>query len=88
MKTLNELRAFCEGYRKALNFTNLEIAFVDDWVKWGGYDINLFGSYYSVRLEDNVFSLSVDAYPVDWHDVLPDPIHSFDIYVVPQGESK
>jgi hypothetical protein len=88
MKTLNELRAFCEGYAKGLandrSFYGTTLEGVDDWVQWGGYDINLFGSYLSVRLEDDTSSLSVDAYPAGWLDVLPDPIHTFDI----KGESK
>lgn len=79
MKTLNELRAFCEGYLEGLRRDNASITDTDDWVMWGGYDINLFGSYLSVRLEDNDKALTVDAYPADWEDCLPTPIHTFDI---------
>ena len=84
MKTLNELRAFCEGYLEGLSRDNVDITGTDDWVQWGGYDINLFGSYLSVRLEDAENALTVDAYPADWEDCLPAPIHTFDI----KGESK
>lgn len=84
MRTLTELRAFCEGYLEGLRRDNASITDTDDWVMWGGYDINLFGSYLSVRLEDNDKALTVDAYPADWADVLPAPIHSFDI----TGETK
>ena len=39
MKTLNELRAFCEGYRLATiierGFDSNTLASADDWVVWG-----------------------------------------------------
>ena len=42
MKTLNELRAFCEGYRLALvverNFHNDTLKTADDWIVWDEYD--------------------------------------------------
>jgi hypothetical protein len=86
MKTLNELRAFCEGYRLGLitdrAFYGTTLAGVEDWVVWGGYDINLSGSEVSGHAKEET-DLHVDAYPADWVDNLPEPIHSFTI-----GESK
>ena len=75
MKTLNELRAFCEGYRLGLAD---DLAGVEDWVVWGGYDINLSGSEVSGHAKEET-DLHVDAYPANWVDNLPAPIHSFTI---------
>lgn len=81
MKTLNELRAFCEGYYRGM--PDEEKYNADDWVIWGGYDINFAGADYSVHAKtDN--ALRVDAYKAGWTDSIGDPIHSFDII----GESK
>ena len=83
MKTLNELRAFCEGYLEGLMACNTRVFDIDDWVIWGGYDINFAGADYSVHAKtDN--ALRVDAYKAGWTDSIGDPIHSFDI----TGESK
>ena len=80
MKSVEELKAFVQGYRAAMMFTHKgDVSEVDDWVLWGGYDLNLFGSYYGVRLNDDTTALSVDAYPQGWAGDLPDAIHSFDI---------
>ena len=79
MKTLNELRAFCEGYRTALLGTDL--SHVDEWVVWGGYDINIFGKEWGIRIVDEQ-ALSVDAYPLGWQGDLPEAIHTFDMQEV------
>ena len=87
MKTLNELRAFCEGYRQALfdliPFCNDSLANADEWVIWGGYDINFAGADYSVHAK-NDNDLRVDAYKAGWTDSIGEPVHSFTI----KGESK
>ena len=86
MKSLNELRAFCEGYRLGLTndraFYGATLAGLDDWIVWGGYDINLIGSEYSSNAQEEN-DLHIAAYPANWQDNLPEPIHSFTI-----GEDK
>ena len=86
MKSLNELRAFCEGYRLGLTndraFYGATLAGLDDWIVWGGYDINLIGSEYSSNAQEEN-DLHIAAYPANWRDNLPEPIHSFTI-----GEDK
>ena len=86
MKPLNELRAFCEGYRLGLTndraFYGATLAGLDDWIVWGGYDINLIGSEYSSNAQEEN-DLHIAAYPANWVDNLPEPIHSFTI-----GEDK
>lgn len=81
MRTLTELRAFCEGYRLAAmaNLPNKDLSDLDEWFRWGGFDLNLYGSYWGIRAEGQPQTLCVEAYPEDWADVLPAPIHSFDI---------
>ena len=86
MKSLNELRAFCEGYRLGLTndhaFYGANLAGLDDWIVWGGYEINLSGSEVCGHAKEET-DLHVNAYPADWVDNLPEPIHSFTI-----GEDK
>ena len=85
MKTLNELRAFCEGYRlKAFYADGIEtMCNTDDWVVWGGYDINFAGYEYSGHAKSHV-DLHCDAYKAGWTDSIGEPVHSFTIF----GESK
>ena len=83
MKTLSELRAFCEGYTKALAndraFYGNTLAGCDDWVVWDEYDINFAGAEYSYHAKKDV-DLHVDAYKAGWVDTPGEPIHSFTIY--------
>lgn len=83
MKTEAELRAFCEGYLVAALACHASVYAWDDWVVWGGYDINFAGAEYSSLIEDDE-SLRVDAYKAGWKDAIGEPIHSFTI----EGESK
>ena len=73
--TLDRLRAFAEGYIHGLGLYNGLIEYTDDWVVWGGFDINLAGAEYSDGLADN--EVRVFAYPAGWVDTLPDPAHTF-----------
>jgi hypothetical protein len=83
MKTLNELRAFCEGYRLALiverNFHSETLASADDWVVWDEYDINFAGADYSSHAKTNS-TLRVDVYKAGWTDSIGEPIHSFTVW--------
>ena len=81
MKTLEELKAFAEGYREALKVHVESIEHADDWVVWGGYDINFAGREYAAFTYND--DLRVNAYPAGWDGELPDPIHTFTV-----GESK
>ena len=87
MKTREELQAFCEGYAQGLTneraFYGTPLSGCDDWVVWGGYDINFAGAEYSSLIKDDG-SLRVDAYKAGWKDAIGEPIHSFTI----EGESK
>lgn len=80
MRTLTELRAFCEGYHQGL--PDEDKCGADDWVVWGGYDINFAGYEYSGHAMSPV-DLHVDAYKAGWTDSIGDPLHSFTI----QGET-
>ena len=95
MKTLDELKAFCEGYKRALvsdgtSFTRsptfssdgTSITSTDDWVIWGGYDFNIAGADY-VGPDITPKQLKVNAYQANWKGNLPEPIHSFTL-----GEDK
>ena len=78
MKTVNELRAFCEGYLMAL--PEEDLALTDCWVTWGDYDINLAGADHSGHARNG--QLHCDVYEADWTDCIGKAIHSFTI----QGE--
>lgn len=83
MKTLEELQDFCEGYLDGLLACNARVFGIDDWVLWGGYDINFAGADYSTHVK-NDNDLRVDAYKADWTDDIGEPVHSFTI----TGKSK
>jgi len=78
MRTLEELKAFCEGYL-ACQFLNIDmdVSQLDDWAIWGGYDINFAGSAYSQLADDG--ELRCDAYKAGWSDNIGDPVHSFTV---------
>ena len=80
MKTLEELKAFCEDWHKhAVAEHSGDVSGLDEWFRWGGYDLNIFGAHYSVELSDagDNSALIVCAYPGDWSTQLPEPIHQF-----------
>jgi hypothetical protein len=78
MKTLEELKAFCiEWHKAALVDFDGDVSGLDEWFRWGGYDLNIFGSHYGVALEDETTALMVAAYPDNWSKQLPEPIHTF-----------
>lgn len=75
---MKELRAFCDGYIEGLGHRHgADLQGTEDWVIWGGYDINFTGSDYTHDLDP--MQLRVNIYPVDWEGNLPDPIHTFTI---------
>jgi len=73
MKTLDELKAFCEGYRHLMLVEDMPST--DDWVIWGGYDLNIYGAEYSRYIDYT--QLTVAVYPAGWTANLPDPLHTF-----------
>jgi hypothetical protein len=77
MKTLEQLKIFCEGYARAYVMNvDMDLTDVDDWLEWGGYDINLIGLNHAEQAGDGLY---VAAYPDNWRDTLPDPIYTFNI---------
>lgn len=81
MKTLDELKAFCEGFRTAsLAEESGDLSQLDEWLTWCGYQINIFGEHWGIRIEGDKTALSVDVYPQRWKDgQLPDALHTFDL---------
>jgi hypothetical protein len=76
MKNIQELKQFCNDYLQSLSG---DLSEIDDWIQWGGYDINIFGQEWGIRIQGDKNALSVDAYPANWQNTTPDAIHSFDI---------
>ena len=78
-KPLEELKAFAEGYLQALiaerDFFELTLTTFDDWVVWGGYDINFTGADYGYEVCNG--DLEVHVYPEGWEGELPTPLHRF-----------
>jgi len=83
MRNYHEMTAFCQGYLEGALACNATLSDWDDWVIWGGYDINFAGIEYSSLAETDK-GLRVDAYNAQWVDNIGEPIHSFTI----KGESK
>jgi hypothetical protein len=79
MKTLEELRAFCEGYLQGLWACNASVHTIDDWVVWDEYDINFAGADYTGHAK-NDNDLHVDAYKAGWTDSIGEPLYSFTIF--------
>jgi len=79
MKTLEELRAFCEGYLQGLWACNASVQGIDDWVVWDEYDINFAGADYTGHAK-NDNDLHVDAYKAGWTDSIGEPLFSFTIF--------
>jgi hypothetical protein len=80
MKPLNELRAFCEGYHRAmLNTANDMMETALDYVVWGGYDITFSGFEYSGHAM-KVGDLHVEAHRAERTDGDEAPVHSFTLY--------
>ena len=77
MRTFEELKAFAEGYREATKANGGLIEHADDWIVWGGYDINFAGREYAGFTYND--DLRVNAYPAGWDGNLPDPIHTFTV---------
>ena len=77
MKTLEELRAFAQGYLEGALACNAILSGFDDWVIWGGYDINFAGADYTDVATDK--TLHVDAYKAGWVNDIGAPLHIFTI---------
>lgn len=71
MKTLEQLKDFAAGYRAA----TYDPACTDEWLEWGGYDLNICGSEHIGGLSEH--DLIVYAFPEGWRETLPEPIHTF-----------
>jgi hypothetical protein len=78
-KTLEELRAFSEGYLQGLWACNASVQGIDDWVVWDEYDINFAGADYTGHAK-NDNDLHVDAYKAGWTDSIGEPLYSFTIF--------
>lgn len=78
MKTIDELRAFCEGYLDGLLACNTDIYDWDDWVLWGGYDIQFNGQHWDEMATDER-TLVCDAHKAGWKGNLPAPLHRFTV---------
>lgn len=75
MKTFEELQAFAEGYLQAQLTAETTLIDVEDWVLWGGYDVNFTGAHLLDGLGE--YDLHVSVYPAGWSGNLPNAICSF-----------
>ena len=87
MRSKEELIAMCEGYLEGLLVCKAHLYDWDDWVLWGGYDIQFNGPYLDDLAPDDKRSLVCDVYEAGW-DVLPwQPMYRF-VVTSTEGESK
>lgn len=75
MKTFEALQAFAEGYLLACLTAETTLVGVEDWVLWGGYDINFTGADLLDGLGE--YDLHVSVYPAGWLENLPNTSYSF-----------
>lgn len=88
MRNYHEMTAFCQGYLEGALACNATLSDWDDWVIWGGYDINFVGQDYTSEALGDKALLAV-VYPKDWKDDLPDHLFSFVVTTsTTEGESK
>lgn len=87
MKPIEELKSFCQGYLEGLLATNAHIDDWDDWVLWGGYDIQFNGSHWDDLATDDGKTLVCDVYEAEWVVLPSQPIHRFTVTTT-TGESK
>ena len=86
MKSKEELVAMCEGYLEGLLACNADLYDWDDWVLWGGYDIQFNGPYLDEGAPDKR-SLVCDVYRAGYDSLPSQPMHRF-VVTSPEGESK
>jgi hypothetical protein len=79
MKTLQELQIFCKGYIEGLRAHNADLYDWDDWVLWGGYDIQFNGAHWDEMATNDDRTLVCDVYQAGY-DILPStPMHRFTV---------
>ena len=90
MRTIEELKAFCEGYLEGLLACNADIHDWDDWVLWGGYDIQFSGPHWDDLAPDDGKTLACDVYKAGWKLLPSQPTHRFTVTTTTatEGESK
>ena len=79
MKTIEELKTFCEGYLEGLLASNAHINDWDDWVLWDEYDINFNGPHWDDLAPDDGKTLVCDVYKAGWGDRLPPTTYRFTV---------
>jgi len=76
MTDREKLEIFCQGYLAAA----YDPATTDDWVVWGGYDINLTGCEYD-QLVTSDHALAVSVYRAGYEKLPSTPIHRFAVEI-------
>ena len=74
MKTLEQLKDFCQGFVDGYVSAEGTTFDCDDWVIWDKFDINFTGNSYAEGIGDS--DLHVSVYPKDWEE-LPSPLFDF-----------
>lgn len=85
MTEQEKLEIFCQGYLEGVLASVTDADCVDDWVLWGGYDINLTGRDYDQGAQDER-ELACSVYMEGW-EVLPStPMFRFTVKAHNQGD--
>lgn len=90
MRSKEELIAMCEGYLEGLLACNVDLYDWDDWVLWGGYDIQFNGPYLDDLAPDDKRTLVCDVYRAGYDTLPSQPTYRFTVTHRDnnQGESK
>jgi hypothetical protein len=79
MRNKEELIAMCEGYLEGLLACNADLFDWDDWVLWGGYDVQFNGPHWDELAPDDGRSLVCDVYLAGWEVLPSQPVYRFTV---------
>jgi hypothetical protein len=79
MKTLNEIKAFCQGYVQGLAGHDVYLHEWDDWFVWEGYDIQFSGAD-NDELADTGTTLACTVYEAGYDQLPETPLYRFAVH--------
>lgn len=76
MSMHDDVKSFCQGYLEGALACNADLTAWDDWVLWGGFDIQFSGPEHD-SLATTPMSLACDVYEAGWATLPDEPLYRF-----------
>ena len=76
MSMYDDVKSFCQGYLEGALACNADLTAWDDWVVWGGFDIQFSGPEIDA-LASTPMSLACDVYEAGWLSLPDEPLYRF-----------